>query len=91
MTRGLMMNEEALQGLTEDWAVIESVLPGDRQDKARELRALFIPKEFKDASTLLRVMLIHLSDGCSLRETAVLARAGAIPQTIYFNLRPLPA
>lgn len=72
------MDEEALQGLTEDWAVIERVLPHDWQDKAKELRALFIPKEFKDASTLLRVMLIHLSDGCSLRETAVRANAGGL-------------
>lgn len=72
------MGEELLAGLNEDWEVIERVLPDDWQDKAKELRALFIPKEFKDASTLLRVMLIHLSDGCSLRETAVRARAGQL-------------
>lgn len=62
--------------LNEDWALIETLLPKGWQEKAKELRALFIPKEFKDASTLLRVMLIHLSDGCSLRETAVRASAG---------------
>ena len=67
-----------LDGLTEDWAVIERVLPTGWQEKAKESRALFIPKEFKDASTLLRVMLIHLSDGCSQRETAVRARAGGL-------------
>lgn len=67
-----------LDGLREDWVVIERMLPAGWQDKARELRALFIPKEFKDASTLLRVMLIHLSDGCSLRETAMRARAGGL-------------
>jgi hypothetical protein len=72
------MNEETLQGVEEDWDVIERVLPTDWQAKAKELRALFIPKEFKDASTLLRVMLIHLSDGCSLRETVVRARAGGL-------------
>lgn len=67
-----------LDELQEDWEVIERVLPTGWQDKAKELRALFIPKEFKDASTLLRVMLIHLSGGCSLRETAVRARAGGL-------------
>lgn len=67
-----------LAGLKDDWAVIERLLPLGWQDKAKELRALFIPKEFKDASTLLRVMLIHLSDGCSLRETAMRARAGGL-------------
>lgn len=70
---------ERLEGcLDEDWAVIEHLLPVGWQDKARTLRALFIPKEFKDAATLLRVMLIHLSDGASLRETAVRARASGL-------------
>jgi hypothetical protein len=72
------MDEEVFDGLKEDWAVIEGILPSDWQDKAKEMRALFIPKEFKDASTLLRVMLIHLSDGCSLRETAVRARVSGL-------------
>jgi hypothetical protein len=76
-TEGLATGEE-LDELQEDWEVIERVLPKGWQDKAKELRALFIPKEFKDASTLLRVMLIHLSGGCSLRETAVRARAGGL-------------
>lgn len=76
-TEGLAMGED-LDELQEDWEVIERVLPKGWQDKAKELRALFIPKEFKDASTLLRVMLIHLSGGCSLRETAVRARAGGL-------------
>lgn len=67
-----------LAGLKEDWAVIERMLPAGWQDKAKELRALFIPKQFKDAATLLRVMLIHLNDGCSLRETAMRARAGGL-------------
>jgi hypothetical protein len=67
-----------LEELKEDWSVIERMLPMGWQDKAKELRALFIPKEFKDASTLLRVMLIHLSDGCSLRETAMRARVGGL-------------
>ena len=72
------MDKVALQGLDEDWAVIERVLPMGWQAKAKELRALFIPKEFKDAAALLRVMLIHLSEGCSLRETAVRARIGGL-------------
>lgn len=64
--------------LKEDWPVIERILPAGWQEKAKELKALFIPKEFKDASTLLRVMMIHLSDGCSLRETSVRADAGGL-------------
>jgi len=78
MAMGAEAAVEEFEELREDWAVIERVLPTGWQDKAKELRALFIPKEFKDASTLLRVMLIHLSGGCSLRETAVRARAGGL-------------
>jgi Transposase DDE domain len=78
-----------LEGLKEDWEVIEHVLPPNWPEKAKELRALFIPKEFKDAATLLRVMLIHLSDGCSLRETAARARVGEDEAGEVIKLLPL--
>lgn len=69
---------EEMGKLKEDWSVIEKILPAGWEEKAKELRALFIPKEFKEASTLLRVMLIHLNDGCSLRETSARASAGGL-------------
>jgi len=74
----LLEEIEAIEekGLSEDWEVLKKLLPDGWEAKAKELRALFIEKEFKDAQTLLRVMLMHLSEGCSLRETAVRARAG---------------
>jgi Transposase DDE domain len=62
----------------EDWGVIERMLPARWQAKAKESGALRRCREFADASTLLRVMLIHLVDGCSLRETAVRAREGGL-------------
>jgi hypothetical protein len=62
----------------DDWGVIERMLPLRWQEKAKELGALRRCREFSDASTLLRVMLIHLVDGCSLRETAVRARQGGL-------------
>jgi hypothetical protein len=48
------------------------------QDKARELGALRRCRQFADAATLLRVLLIHLAEGCSLRETAVRAAEGQL-------------
>jgi hypothetical protein len=42
-------------------------------DKARELRAFQRARGIEDPRALLRVMLIHLADGCALRETAVRA------------------
>lgn len=70
--------EEEFAGLGEDWEVIERVLPDGWQEAARRTGALRRTRGFKDAATLLRVLLIHLVDGCSLRETAVRADAGGL-------------
>jgi hypothetical protein len=72
------MNHEKLAGSGEDWEVIQRVLPGGWQAKAKELGALRRCRGFPDAPTLLRVLLIHLADGCSLRETAVRAAQGGL-------------
>ena len=70
--------EEQFAGLGEDWEVIERVLPEGWQQAARSTGALRRTRGFKDAGTLLRVLLIHLVEGCSLRETAVRADAGGL-------------
>lgn len=62
--------------VNEDFAYLTSFLPKGRQSKARELEALRRCRKVPDAETLLRVLLIHLAEGCSLRETAVRARQG---------------
>ena len=70
--------EDRFDGFGEDWDVIERVLPDGWQEAARRTGALRRTRGFKDAETLLRVLLIHLVDGCSLRETAVRADAGGL-------------
>jgi hypothetical protein len=70
--------DERFEGLNEEWEVIERVLPGGWQEAARETGALRRARGFKDAAALLRVLLIHLVEGCSLRETAVRADAGGL-------------
>jgi hypothetical protein len=72
------MDEDILAGVAEDWQVVLRVLPSGWQEKARELGALRRYREFPDAATLLRVLLIHLAEGCSLRETAVRAAEGRL-------------
>ena len=67
-----------LAGIAEDWQIVLRVLPSGWSDKARELGALRRYREFPDAATLLRVLLIHLAEGCSLRETAVRAAEGQL-------------
>lgn len=73
------MDEEVeAVGLNEDWSVIESILPEGWEEKARELGAFRRGRRIPTAAILLRVMLIHLAQGCGLRETAVRARHGGL-------------
>jgi hypothetical protein len=58
----------------EDWEILKRFLPQDWESKARELGALARKKKIKTADTLLRVLLIHLADGKSLRSTAAYAQ-----------------
>ena len=63
-------------GIGRDWDVVTAMLPSQWQAKAVELGALRRLRGFSSVETMLRVLLIHLADGCSLRETAARARAG---------------
>ena len=58
------------QGL-DDWRVVCEFLPAGWQQAAREQGALRRARGISEAATLLRVLLVHLADGCSLQETAV--------------------
>jgi len=62
----------------EDWSTVVRVLPEGWRAKAKETGALKRFRNFKDCDTLLRTLLIHLLDGCSLRETAVRAKIGGL-------------
>ncbi len=62
----------------EDWEVLQGFLPDGWQSKARELGAVVRYRKFVDAEGLLRTLLIHLAEGCSLRLTAAKARFGNI-------------
>lgn len=64
--------------IEQDWGVVTTMLPADWKNKAKELGAVSRLRGFASVEAVLRVMLIHLADGCSLRETAVRARAGGL-------------
>jgi hypothetical protein len=70
--------DEASARLDEDWLVIQSLLPPDWEEAARQTGALRRGRGFDGPATLLRVLLVHLVDGCSLRETAARAQAGGL-------------
>lgn len=65
-------------GFGEDWELVMAMLPAQWEAKAVELGAVRRLRGFGSVASLLRVLLIHLADGCSLRETAVRASAGGL-------------
>jgi hypothetical protein len=71
--------DEAI-GLGEDWRIVEALLPDRWMEMARQLGAFQRARGIADARALLRVMLIHLSEGCGLRETAARAALAGIAQ-----------
>jgi len=63
----------------ENWEVLVSAFPSGGQQLARETGAIKHQlKEFKSESDLLRMLLIHVGKGYSLRETVVLAKAAGL-------------
>jgi DDE family transposase len=66
--------------VSEDFEYLLRLLPEGWQAKAKELGALRRCRKVQSAEVLLRVLLIHLAEGCSLRETALRAARGQIAQ-----------
>ena len=60
----------------EDWGILSSFLPEGCQQKARECGALTRARGIAGPDALLRILLIHIANGCSLAETSV--RAGQL-------------
>jgi hypothetical protein len=70
--------QEDVIGLGEDWRILEALLPDRWMEMARPLGAFQRARGIADARALLKVMLIHLGEGCGLRETAVRASLAGI-------------
>ena len=58
----------------DNWAVLRSFLTTGWEAMARQSGALRRARDFPDAQSLLRVLLLHVGEGCSLAETAARAR-----------------
>lgn len=64
--------------LNEDWEVLVRFLPEGWEEKAYELGALRRKRKIESPQALLRVLLVHVADGKSLRATSVYAREAGI-------------
>lgn len=67
-----MIASTSLRGL-DDWDLVRRLLPDGWEAQARRCGALRRARGIRDPATLLRVLLVHLADGCSLAETAARA------------------
>lgn len=65
---------------SDSWRVLVSLLPQGWEGMARSTGALKGLRKDKSAENLLRVLLIHLACGHSLRETVVRARAAQLAE-----------
>jgi hypothetical protein len=72
------MGAAELLEVESDFEYLVSFLPEGWERKAKELGALRRCRKVPDARVLLRVLLMHLAEGCSLRETAVRARGAGL-------------
>lgn len=72
------MADQPMVRVERDFEYLLRFLPAGWEQKARELGALRRCRKVRDARMLLRVLLIHLAEGCSLHETAVRARLGGL-------------
>ena len=65
----------------ENWPCLKRFLPEGWEEMARPLGAWRRqPRSIPSTEALLRLLLIHLADGCSLRETAARARQGGLAE-----------
>ena len=60
----------------DNWEVLKRFLPNGWEEQAKNLGALTRQRKASSPEKLLRLLMIHLADGCSLRETAARAKAG---------------
>ena len=70
-----MMNARPIE---DDWNILKRFLPKDWTDQAIQLGALRRKRKIDSAEILLRVLLIHLAEGKSLRTTAAYAQEAGL-------------
>jgi hypothetical protein len=58
-----------------DWDIVKRMLPSDWEVSARQCGALRRSRKVDSAETLLRLILLHVAGGLSLRQTVVRAEA----------------
>lgn len=66
------------EGLGEDWQTLVQYLPEGWEEQAFRTGAMRRVRAFATPEALLRTLLVHLAQGCSLRETATRVKQGGL-------------
>lgn len=66
--------------ICDNWKLLLQFLPSGWEQKAKELGAVTRQRKIYSAEILLRTLLIHLADGCSMRETVVRAKEAKLAE-----------
>ena len=64
----------SIEALPEDWAILRSWLPDNLQERARADGFFRRSRGLEDAELWLRLILMHVAGGLSLKQTALRAR-----------------
>lgn len=59
----------------ENWKVVLSALPSNWKELGKQTKALNYMREFSSPEVLLRILLLHIAKGYSLREAVIRAKA----------------
>lgn len=74
----LPMNTLVADSAFENWDVLQRFLPDGWEEQARLCGAMRRARYIKSPETVLRILLLHLANGCSLAETAARAQASGL-------------
>jgi transposase len=72
-----MFAMKTIHGIDE-WDLVSRFFPARWEERAKELGAITRLRKIKSASELLRLLLIHIAGGCSLRDASTRAKHGGI-------------
>lgn len=73
-----MYYRSVINTLEEDWRVLASLFPEGWREQAKQTGAIERQRGITDPDVLLRVFLLHVAKGYSLRETAVRAKESGL-------------
>lgn len=73
--------------LLREWNIIAGFLPPDWRELARTTGALSREREIRDPDTLLRLVLLHVGAGLSMRQTAARAERAGLARISDVSLR----